>query len=784
MKYSVRKEQIREVSAVGEKNSYRSMAWILCLSALLAGGNVIALAQMWGTVSPGIISMLIPTFLVMAFTAVVEFLKKKYPFAGVLKLLPWVFLLVIAGWGNLYNGMKIWINLLIARWNQIHEGGIAVFQVQISNAGIWAFSTAVALFIGMAAYLLIKGHHTIGCFIYVFIWFYLLLSGGIFDSLSGGLMFAAFVGLCISTKKQNVTKRGVLWLAIVVIMFCTSSGMTGQTEIESIHQARENLQNKIHVWRYGEDVLPEGDIRKAGELKASKEEMMTVSTEQEKNLYLRGFIGSTYQDGSWIPLSDSAYGGENAGMLKWLKKQAFDPLSQNAAYQLLGEEEDKNAENQVQITVTGASRYYAYLPASVLDVTDGHLKEKTDTRFVSKGFFGEREYTYDEKSGTRPSELTVTDSWVSNPDTDSQKQYSKAEAVYRNFVYDNYVSVDSDIYNLMRELFWDDYESENDGIYSALNHVRNKLSENLAYVEQPEAAPEEEDPIIWGLTDSHEGNDVLFASVAVQALRTHGIPARYVEGYYLSSDAVARSENKTVTLTGKDSHVWVEVYFDGVGWQPVDVTPGYYYDTLSLRNMISTPDTEHMSAAIQDQGNDVESSTKLENGNNGKGSSFAKKIWNFETIFIGILTVLLLIICLDIIILELGRVVFAWIEKRRYLQSDQKNRVLFLERSIFAVFTFIGIRTSLGWNTKEVDEMISNRFEDIQPGEYTRTCELIERSVYGDIELKPNEMRTIQTFLIKVRTALKAGNDKRAKIMLHYEWIHRRWIVKKLSEMN
>ena len=782
MKYSVRKGQIREVSAVGEKKSYSSMIWILCLVILLAVGNIIAFMKMWGNVAPGIGVVIIPTFLMIGFTVMVEFLKRKYPFAGGLKILPWVLLLVIVGWGNLYNGMKIWVNLLISRWNQVHESGVAVFQIQVSDAGIRAFSIAVALFIGMVGYLLVKGHHTIACFIYEFVWFYLILSGGIFDSLAGGFMLAAFVGLCISTKKQNMTRRGFLWLVVVVLVFGAGSGLTGQTEIEGIQQAREDLQNQIHIWRYGEDVLPEGNIRQAAELKASKEEMLTVSTEQDKNLYLRGFIGSTYQDGSWTPLSDSAYGGDNSGMMKWLKKQTFDPLSQNASYLNLGEESDKNPENQVQITVEGASRYYVYVPTSVLEVTDGRLKEKSDTRFVSKGFFGEQEYAYEEKSGTRPSELTVTDSWVSNPDTESQKQYSKAEAVYRNFVYENYVLVDSDIYDFMKELFWDDYESENDGIYSALNHVRTKLSENLSYVEQPETAPESEEPVIWGLTESHEGNDVLFASVAVQALRTHGIPARYVEGYYLSADDVTRSDNKTVTLTGKDSHVWVEVYFDGVGWQPVDVTPGYYYDALSLRNMISTPDTEHMSAAIQDNGNDVESSTKLENGNNGKGSKLAEKIWNFAAIVVGILTVLLLVILFTFVILEFGRVVFAWTEKRRYLKDDQKGQVLFLERSIFSVLTFIGIRTSLGWNTKEVDAIISSRFEEIKPGEYTRTCELIERSVYGDMELRPNEIRTIYMFLTKIRIALRAGNDRRAKIMLHYEWIHRKWIMKKLNE--
>ena len=782
MKKSVRKETMIEIGTVKKQTSYSSTVWRICLAALLTGGNVVAFVKMWGTLSPGIIRITFLAFLAMAFTAGVELIKKKYAYVGILKLIPLVLVFLIAGPLKCYEGMKIWINLLISRWNQIHEGGAAVFQVQISNASIQAFSLVMAFVIGMAGYLLIKGHHTILCFFYELIWFYLLLAEGIFDPLAGGLMFAAFLGLCISTKQQAVTRRGFLGLAIVVIIFGLGAGMKDQEEIAGIQNFRENVLTKIHTIRYGEDVLPEGDLRQADELKASDAEMMTVKMEQEKNLYLRGFVGSTYQSGTWNALSDSAYGGDNAGMLKWLKKQKFDPLEQNAEYLNLGEDADKNPENAVQVTVTGASRYYVYTPTSLLSVTDGRMKEKTDTRLVSRGFFGEREYSYKEESGTRPAELTVTDNWVANPGTGKQKRYSKAEAAYRDFVYNNYTTVDTDIYNLMKETFWNDYEADNDGIYSALNQVRKKLSENLSYADQPKTAPEGEDPIIWGLQEAHEGNDMLYTSIAVEALRTHGIPARYVEGYYLPSTKVEERKNKSVRLTGQDAHAWLEVYFDGVGWQPVDVTPGYYYDALALRNMISSPDTEHKSAAIQDQGDNAENSTKLEDAKKSNGAKIPKAIRDIAAIMKGAITVLLLIIYLWIIILEMGRIIFIWVEKKRYINSEQKEQVLFLEQVIFAVLRFIEIKASLGWNTKEIDKELSDKFEAIKSGEYIRTCELIERSVYGDVELRPHEMRTIQVFLTKLRSSVKKESGWRAKLMLRYEWIHRRWILKKLKQ--
>lgn len=53
-------------------------------------------------------------------------------------------------------------------------------------------------------------------------------------------------------------------------------------------------------------------------------------------------------------------------------------------------------------------------------------------------------------------------------------------------------------------------------------------------------------------------------------------------------------------LTGADAHAWVEVYFDGVGWLPLDVTPGYYYDAVSLQQMIGMPEQASKNAALED----------------------------------------------------------------------------------------------------------------------------------------------------------------------------------------
>ena len=237
--------------------------------------------------------------------------------------------------------------------------------------------------------------------------------------------------------------------------------------------------------------------------------------------------------------------------------------------------------NDVTVEAVWAARDEMYLPGSTSELRGAKAKENSrDSTNKARGLFGARRYGVSELSGSRPAELTVAEEWVNDPETPAQQTYLENEAVYRSFVYDNYTEVSDALLPTLDRLFWDGYSGENDGIYSAVSRVREVLRNQMTYAETPAAAPEGEDPLAWFLTEGREGNAVQYASAAAADVRSAG--------------------GKTISLTGENAHAWCEAYFDGVGWLPVDVTPGFYYDALALQQLVSLPDSVHRTAAMED----------------------------------------------------------------------------------------------------------------------------------------------------------------------------------------
>ncbi|MDD3478322.1 MAG: transglutaminase domain-containing protein, partial [Candidatus Izemoplasmatales bacterium] len=140
------------------------------------------------------------------------------------------------------------------------------------------------------------------------------------------------------------------------------------------------------------------------------------------------------------------------------------------------------------------------------------------------------------------------------------------ELTYRQFVYDHYLDVPQSTLDVLLTL-----ASENGILQSSpslVSDIQNYIQNAATYDMQFAAYPADvEDVAVYFLTVAKEGICQHFATAATLMFRAFGIPARYTVGYVAVPDA-----NQWTVVTGDYAHAWVEIYIDGFGWMPIEVT--------------------------------------------------------------------------------------------------------------------------------------------------------------------------------------------------------------------
>ena len=107
--------------------------------------------------------------------------------------------------------------------------------------------------------------------------------------------------------------------------------------------------------------------------------------------------------------------------------------------------------------------------------------------------------------------------------------------------------------------------------YDEVMAITGYLQHNYHYNLDLPPVPSGRDPLDWFLFDVKTGYCEQFASAATLMIRSLGIPARLATGYATGEyDPVL---NQSI-VREHDAHAWVEVWFPGHGWVPVDPTPG------------------------------------------------------------------------------------------------------------------------------------------------------------------------------------------------------------------
>ncbi len=134
---------------------------------------------------------------------------------------------------------------------------------------------------------------------------------------------------------------------------------------------------------------------------------------------------------------------------------------------------------------------------------------------------------------------------------------------------ERYLDVPGDISPTMINLAQDltvDSANRYDMMRALQDHFRG-------YRYEVQLGPRGDDPIETFLAE-REGFCQQFAGTFALMARSLGVPSRVATGFTWGDQGVDEEGRTVYTVTGRHTHAWPEIYFQGLGWVPFEPTPG------------------------------------------------------------------------------------------------------------------------------------------------------------------------------------------------------------------
>ena len=364
---------------------------------------------------------------------------------------------------------------------------------------------------------------------------------------------------------RNSIKPVVLSWGVCIAAACMLVAAVAMPGIQNWAQAvgaevRKSIHESKYETRYTS--LPEGDFSDYEAVSRKAESALSVTMDQPQQLYLRGFTGAVFTGESWEGL-DAETLVKNQQLLYWLNRNAFDQNAQFDAAAAYAQVQ----QSTVTVQNIGACSYYQYVPFSI---AEGAWAQAENLNTDGVHADAERSYVYSVTAADAQTILQVLTHLQTASDP-AVLQYRKAESGYRQFIYHYYLQIPETVREMLEEE-WDVIAAR----YGSANNLTQQQAQSCALIFLSKCFSEGGTPEDLELPLALAGGtSYQYATVAAMTLRYFGIPARYAEGYVISEEMAAKfNGGETMTVDSSCAKAWVEVYQDGIGWIPMDLTPG------------------------------------------------------------------------------------------------------------------------------------------------------------------------------------------------------------------
>lgn len=303
------------------------------------------------------------------------------------------------------------------------------------------------------------------------------------------------------------------------------------------------------------------DLTNAGELHFTGRTALKVRMDQPQDIYLRGWAGAVYTGTSWQVVSDAAY--QSMGV-------AFQPLLYaDISRRNLGSGDETTTASTITVEPIGANGFYTYMPYQFSQVPSDPLVVGSDFVHdsylqIGRGEASARSYTlafYRPLSDTLQARIT--------------SRVRQMERGYEEWIAKSYTQLPDGVSDRLlafaAKTGLPTAEGPADWLAVA-QAVAGAVADAGTYTERPGAVPVGEDFVTYFLEQQPQGYCVHFASAAAALMRALNVPARYVEGYTVKTSNF--KADVSAEIPDRQAHAWVEIWADGLGWTPIEATPG------------------------------------------------------------------------------------------------------------------------------------------------------------------------------------------------------------------
>ena len=293
------------------------------------------------------------------------------------------------------------------------------------------------------------------------------------------------------------------------------------------------------IWRFNTERVPVSD---AGSRIISDQSILRINADHAGTFYLKGYSMQSFDGREWRGNSDTRPHTDEAlsNIMPLFIVWAYSSYDLGVEAPLMN----------MTITKTGDSSDILYRPYYSPAVSGG---DPYDVEFV---------YT-EESVPQLLAALPSAAEYFGNIRLRGYNTWVRASSVY--------TEINAETARELLQIARDVGIDPNDDREVIAESVAKFISSSGRYTLSPYIIPEGEDFALYFLKTSKRGYCIHFATAATLMLRALDVPARFTSGFVAT--VPVGSAGRDVVVTDRHAHAWVEVYYDDVGWIPLEVTP-------------------------------------------------------------------------------------------------------------------------------------------------------------------------------------------------------------------